>query len=303
MKKYLMILIVLLVSGCHTGVRKPIIEELTVKELRTAIKNNPRFEILYPRIREIGRWVSSGDTLRQAKFGTVTYEQAASYMLFNIPREDFIAEYRELHPNCDSLRKIAASIIRFYRKNQPDSLVNITFVQKSQKYRTDGVVGYNNIYEFRITPLKGEISRLDFKFDFRSKDNFTTDYGDCQVWKPISRITSIKCSTNNVSFKTTQELKEDYYFHYTINDVWYNGIKWGKLPDSVKECVFAFNPLNEGALDWVVKDTIDSDYTTFDDFYKERMSRIKHQKYPVVSELFEKYSKYKWYLDRNISSD
>ncbi len=303
MKKYLIILFVLLVSGCHTGVRKPIVEELTVKELRTAIKNNPEFEFLYPRIREIGRWVSSGDTLRQAKFGIVTYKQAASFMLFNIPREHFIAEYRDLHPNCDSLRNKASSIIRFYKKNQPDSLVSISFVQKTQKHRTDDVIGHYNIYEFIITPLKGEINRLDFKFDFRSEENFATDSGYCQVWKPISEITSIKCSTNYVSFKTTQELKEDYYFHYTINDVWYNGIKWSKLPDIVKECVYSSNPYYEWALDRVVKDTIDSDYTTFDDFYKQQISSIKHQKYPVVSELFEKYSEYKWYADRNISSD
>ena len=287
MKRFFLIVVaIILVSSCSNGLNKSIIEPLSVDELKANMKDST-FVDFYSLVQEMSDWIKESD-IRQAQYGDITYRQVRKFMnhyedtaYFSKKRKVWKEEYDKVYPNYDQQ---VDSIMNYWRdyteQYNMDSLVTIEFSKLWKEYYSySGGIRAVNI-GFLITPLKGKIDQLVFRYEMKTKVN---NDGSISVWNGHRCVASAPVSSPKVLYweadyydekklqhLSNEEVKRDYDFNFEIVNVRINGENYEDKLKSVPEPVYMAikycKPDNNYYADDIIKLLIDPNYQDFYDY-------------------------------------
>ena len=297
MKKALFILLSLLFVACgNNGLDKPVTEELTASEIRTNLKKNPQFGDSYELYRALAKWIAI-DNLRMAKYGNTTYRQLEDYQNCKYDRDKAEAEYDSLFPNHESFYHQADSIIKYYRSIQPDSLLSLSFKNKS----TTGGMFSTSVFYFTATPKKGVIEQFDYDYYFSPKIDGEKNIEDIPYsllrhgyqTTPIGKETTISDKGNwyGDSFDSisTEQIKRDYDFLYRITNIRYNGNNWLDLSYSVRQIISSKESPSDYQLETVIKDMIEPEFQPYILYYINKCVEVSKSTYPELGKMYDEF--------------
>ena len=138
---YVLSAIIILSSCSSNGLRKSILEPLSVEELKSNIKRDTTFENFYSSVQDLREWLKGKDIL-QAKYGEISYKQLKKFSArandttyFNKKSVEWRKDYAKLYPSYD---RELDSIITYWKEYKErysmDSLVNIEFDNLWKEY-------------------------------------------------------------------------------------------------------------------------------------------------------------------------
>lgn len=294
--------------GCsNNGLNKSITVELSAEDIKPYLSKDKNFENFYCWCRSLGDWVVT-DNMRMAKYGSLTYQQ-----MWNVTQElwdinhNFVdtnkidLQHLSMFPNREIYRNQADSILNCLDAIRPDSLVKLEFLTKTK-------VGYFSKYYVVATPLKDEVDQFSFIFNFSEKlkghkSIYETDHPYCgEQSAPINKATIIEVNGGLIDFferKTTEELKRDFDFLYSIIEVRYKGHNWDDVPDEIRwylENQRDNNNTRKIAVEVAIKEYIDSQYLPYNVFFLQQRDKILDEIAPNSIELINAYNEYLSYL-------
>ena len=311
MKKIIVcIFVAVSLISCSGGLNKSIIEPLDVDVLKKQMKNDEDFSEFYKEIQEMRSWILSSD-IRQAKYSDITYAQYRKFdkkvndtTFTNKLSEKIHKEYDVLYPD---YTKQVDSVMKYWngymKENSLDSLVKIEFSDLwKERYSYSGDVKDVNI-GFAVTPLKGTIEQLIFRYCIKSK---ISNDGKMDIWNshrclsssPISKTKTLYWEADYSDEKylknmTAETVKRDYDFLIEVVEVRIDGTnmseKLALVPKYVKYA------LDDKALDggyWkdsIIKETINPEYESFWDYAMPKMNDEYKKIDPVVFDLINDY--------------
>lgn len=245
------------------------------------------FVDFYSLVQEMSDWIKESD-IRQAQYGDITYRQVRKFMnhyedtaYFSKKRKVWKEGYDKVYPNYDQQ---VDSIMNYWRdyteQYNMDSLVTIEFSKLWKEYYSySGGIRAVNI-GFLITPLKGKIDQLVFRYEMKPKVN---NDGSISVWDGHRCVASAPVSSPKVLYweadysdekklqhLSNEEVKRDYDFNFEIVNVRINGENYEDKLKSVPEPVYMAikycKPDNNYYADDIIKLLIDPNYQDFYDY-------------------------------------
>lgn len=291
-KHFLLIAFVPIITGCaNDGMEKPITKELSAKELKATIKQTSD-EFMYYRLwRNIGDWISA-DNMRIAQYGDITYQNLWDYTYNLIDENEIDDMHKSLFPQRDLYRCQADSVLMYLESHQPDSLIKLDFDYKDSKS------GFS-CYHFIATPLKGKVEQVEYFFSFvpkidgiKSMDDIPYDhrYSGSRL-NPIDKVEKIETYGRLIDYldsQSTDELKRDYYFIYSIYNIRFNGINWIDVPFEITW--YLENGVNkDDAIEMTIRDFIDDSYLPYNEFFINQDNIIRKEKEPNIYQMFYEY--------------
>lgn len=310
MRNVLLILCVVFFVSCSNGLNKPIIETLTVEELKANIKKDTTFTDFYKDVQELRAWVLESD-VNQAKWGNITYEDLIDYrnklndtIYIKDITQKLEEEYKQLYPNYTSQVDSIMSYWKKYKEdNRLENYVTIEFAELWKEYYSySGEVRDINV-GFKITPLKGKIEQLVFKYDIKSKISNTKKIGilDGQRCLASSPISSPKILYWEAGYsqekilkdRTDSEIKRDYDFLIEIVEVRIDGVNLSEKDDLIPKSVnMALKYCSDGYnyyTDDIIKELINSEYKSFYDYSMPRYEESHRTLNPDVYDLLKSF--------------
>lgn len=319
MKKlvYLFLGILLVASCSSNGMKKSITEPLSVDELKKNIKRDTSFTDFYSDVQELREWVIAQD-VRQAKYGDITYKQLKKYekhgsdtTFFNKKREGWKEEYAKLYPNYDAQLDSILAYWRAYKEQyNMDSLVVIEYDRLWKEYYSySGEVRDVNI-GFKITPLKGKIDQLIFRYEMKTKvsnDGSSSIYSSlwnshrCVATSPITKPTTLYWEADYSDEKTlkgrsSEEVKRDYDFIIELVNVRVDGENYEDKLNLIPESVSRYlrwedeDFMSDYYKAEIIKELVNKDYKSFNDYSYSLIDAEMKSYDPEVYALFEEYS-------------
>ena len=313
MKKIIFLLSIIFCFSCSNGLNKPIIETLSVDELKANIKKDTTFTDFYKDVQTLRSWILKSD-VNQAQWGNITYNDLKKYkkkssdtIFINKLTKTFKEEYKQLYPDYSSQVDSIMNYWREYKEqNKLEAYVKIEFAELWKEYYTySGDVREVNV-GFRITPLKGTIEQLDFRYDITSKISNSKTIGlyegnRCLASSPIhsSKILYWEADYSDEKYlknKTNTEIKRDYDFLIEIVEVRIDGEnlneKLEAIPHSVNMALKFCSEANNYYADDIIKELVDNTYKSFNDFasskYDEALRKIDPNVYDFLEASQEK---------------
>lgn len=305
MKKiYFLSIALLLLTSCNNGMNKSILEPLTVDELKSNIKKDESFTDFYSGIQEIREFIMKSD-VTQAKYADITYKRVHKYMN-KISDTTFIKEfeveqkalYEKQYPDYSyEVDSILTYWKEYKDKYSLDSFVTIEFDELwKEHYSYSGDVKNVNI-GFKVTPLKGTIEQLIFRYCIKSKISNDGSMSllnshRCLASSPISSPRTLHWEADYSDEKylkhmTSSQVRRDYDFNIEIEEVRVNGENMSEkiedIPSSVSSAL-RWDDMREYYTADIVKEFIDPSYVSFQDFYHNAI--LEKQKM-LDSEVFE----------------
>lgn len=315
MKRQILLLgLIVILGSCSHGLNKPIIEPLSVKDLRANMKDTT-FTDFYSHIQEISAWILTDD-LRQAKYGKITYRRMKKYAeygsdttAYKKKQAAWKAEYDSKYPCYD---KQVDSIVLYWKEYQQrynmDSLVTIEFADLWKEYYTYSRDLRDVNIGFRITPLKGTIDQLVFRYEMVTKVSNTGKIGyldghRCVASSPISK--SKVCyweagysDEQILKGRTVAEIKRDYDFNIELVNVRINGENYEERLDAVPYNVKHYlESIQENDFDFmidyykskIITESIDPNYKSLSDYTSEQIQNELKKYDPDVNALWKDY--------------
>lgn len=307
MKNVFFILCVLLGFGCSNGLNKPIIETLSVDELKANIAKDSAFTDFYKDVQKLRSWVLKSD-VNQARWGNITYDDLKEYKnkttdttFFNKLTKSFSEEYKQLYPDFSPQVDSIMNYWREYKEqNKLETYVKIEFAELWKEYYSySGDVKEVNV-GFKVTPLKGTIEQLVFRYDIVSKISNSKTIGlydgkRCLASSPIrsSKILYWEADYSDEKFlknKTNTEVKRDYDFLIEIVEVRIDGVNLSEKSEAIPYSVN--RALKYGSSDYnyyaddIIKELVDSTYKSFSEYaspkYDEAFRKINPEVYDFL---------------------
>ena len=185
-----------LLVGCSPIPNKSVFEELSTKELASAIKSDPEFAEAYERIRKLDSLISFSE-VQKAKYKDVTYRRLYKYTkhmndsIFWLPKnKKWQQEWDETFAN--DLAKVDEKVAYWTDYKEQNSLSRFAKVELSSFYITHySYLGYviDAYLCFNITPLQGTIEQIKFKYSYSHKidDRRGQKTHNCIYSTPISK--------------------------------------------------------------------------------------------------------------------
>lgn len=164
----------ILISGCSKISNKSVIEPLDTKELSESIKNDTSFANFYEIIRN---QIDTMNNIQKAKYGDITYSRLFKYNKFlsdtnywNPIDKQSELDWQTKFGHCSAQ---ADSTINFWRnylmKNSLNQYIKIELVDIQKEYYSYiGEIRQVNL-GFRMTPLKGTVQQVIFKYKYKAK--------------------------------------------------------------------------------------------------------------------------------------
>ncbi len=310
MKKiYFLSIALLLLTSCNNGMNKSILEPLTVDELKSNIKNDDSFTDFYSEIQEIREFIMKSDVM-QAKYADITYRRVRKYMnkiSDTTVVKEFEAEQKVLYEKqySDYSHEVD-SILAYWKEYKDsyslDSFVIIEFDELWKEYYSySGDVKNVNI-GFKVTPLKGTIEQLIFKYCIKSKISNDGSMSllnshRCLASSPISRSRTLYWEADYSDEKylkqmTSSQVLRDYDFNIELVEVRVNGEnmseKIEEIPSSVSNAL-RWESMKEYYTDDIVKEFIDPSYVGFLEFYHNAILEKQKMFDPEVFGMLEEW--------------
>ena len=299
-----------LVSCSDHGMGKSIVEPLTVDELRANMKDST-FNDFYDYVQKLRSWIIESD-VRQAKYGEVSYKRLKKYfthsqdtVFFNKKEEEWNQTYESMYPDYN---KQVDSIMAYWRSYKEqysmDSLVDIEFDGLRKEYYYSG--GVSNVYlGFKITPLKGTVDQLIFRYRMQLKvnsDRSNSLYGlfdshRCAATSPITTAKTLYWEADYsdedaLKGKSSSEAKRDYDFIIELVNIRVNGEnyedKLNLIPDPVRNALSLSTSENNYYKDDIIKLLINPEYKSYYDYarplYEAEMKDYDSDVYELLEE-------------------
>lgn len=313
MKKSFHILILLLLSltSCDNSLNKSILEPLTVDELKYNMDKDSTFTNFYEEIQKAREIIMKSD-IYQAQYCDVTYKQI--YKFLNSLKDstyinEFKADQRKIYDSKFPNYKLQVDSILAYWSEQKTlydlkSYVHIEFSDLWKEYYSySGDVKDVNI-GFKITPLKGTIEQLIFRYSMKSK---ISNDGGINVWdshrclspSPISASKTLYWEADYsdekvLKSRSSEEIKRDYDFNIEIVEVRVDGENIGdkikSMPNSVEFALDCYSGLDD-FYDYystdIIKELIDPNYIDFNEYVNNALMEDLKNKEPKVYDFIE----------------
>lgn len=305
-------------TSCDNGLNKSILEPLTVDELKANMKKDTTFTDFYSEIQKIRKFVMESD-VRQAKYADITYKRVYKYGK-KLTDSTFINnlhdEQRELYDmQYPTYKSKVDSIITYWKtyknKYSLDSLVTIKYEELwKEHYSYSNDVKSVNI-GFKVTPLKGTIDQLVFRYCIKSK---ISNDGNMSVWdshrclasSPIYSTKTLYWEANYSDEKylknmSSTQVSRDYDFNIEIVEIRMNGENMSEkleaIPTSVESALRwdKDGSISDYYKDEIIKELIDPNHITFYDFYMQALSE-EQKKIDI-----DVYNMFKDLIDYNIN--
>lgn len=305
--------LLLMLSSCSNGLNKPIIEPLSVDELKINMKKDTSFTEFYSTIQELREFLLKSD-MTQAKYADVTYKRVWKYIekckdttfqnaFRNNQRELYDSQYPSYKNEVDSILTYWGE---YKNKHTLDSLVSIEYFDLWKEYYSySGDVKSVNI-GFKVTPLKGTIDQLIFKYNIKPKisDDGSIGYFNshrCLASSPIYSPKTLYWEADYsdekyLKYKSSSEVAKEYAFNIEIVEVRMQGKNMSDELDIIPECVsdalkYGTGSMMEYYSDDIIKELIDPDYMSFYDFYTDALNNALKKIDPEVFTMLDEYSK------------
>lgn len=296
---YLLFAAVIALSSCSHGMNKSIIEPMSVDELRANMKEDTTFTDFYDLAQKLSKWIITSD-VRQAKYGDVTYKRLKKYIthssdtsFFGKKERVWKEEYAKLYPDYSHQVDSIMNYWRAYKESyNMDSLVTIEFSELWKEYYSySGDIKDVNI-GFLITPLKGTIDQLIFRYEMKTKvgnDGSISLFNGhrCVATSPISKPRTLYWEAYYSDEKTLKgrssaEVKRDYDFNIELVNVRINGEnyedKLNQIPDPVHKALKYCTEGNNWYEDDIIRMFLNPDYNDFAE-YCQPLGEAEMKKY------------------------
>lgn len=313
MKKILFLFAALFaIVSCNSGLNKSILEPLTVDELKANMKKDTAFTDFYSNIQKVREYVMGSD-VRQAKFAEVTYKRVYKYekkladttfinKLRNEQRELYDLQYPSYKTEVDS---ILAYWKDYKNKYSLDSLVTIKYDELWKEYYSYSNDVKNVNIGFKVTPLKGTIQQLVFRYCIKSiisndGSMSTWDSHRCLASSPIYSAKTLYWEADYSDEKylknmSSSQVARDYDFNIEIVEVRMNGENMSEKLEAVPSSVS--RALRWGSdefmydyyADEIIKEVINHDYVAFYDFFMKAMTEEQKKIDSDVYEMFKEW--------------
>lgn len=310
MRKSILILLAFvtaLTSCSDHGMSKRIVEPLTVDELKANMKDST-FNDFYEYVQKLRGWIIESD-VRQAKYGDISYKRLKKYfthgqdtIYFNKKEKEWTKAYESMYPDYS---KQIDSIMTYWRKYKEqynmDSLVNIEFDGLRKEYYYSG--GVRNVYlGFKITPLKGTVDQLIFRYRMKLKVNSNSgnslyglyDSHRCAATSPITTSKTLYWEAdysdeNALKGRSSSDVKRDYDFRIELVNIRVNGEnyedKLNLIPSPVRD---ALSSEQNYYKDEIIKLLINPEYKGYYDYarplYEADMKDYDSEVYELLNE-------------------
>lgn len=302
----------LVFASCSNGLNKSILEPLTVDELKANMKKDTSFTKFYSDIQKVREYVMSSD-VRQAKYADVTYKRVYKYdekssdtTFINQLREKQQDLYNQKYP---SYEHEVDSILTYWKeyknKYSLDSLVTIKYEELWKEYYSYSHDVKSVNIGFKVTPLKGTIQQLVFRYCIKSKISndgsmSTWDSHKCLASSPIYSAKTLYWEADYSDEKylknmTSSQVARDYDFNIEIVEVRINGENMSEKLELIPDCVST-------ALRWendtfmedyyrseIVVKLIDSNYLPFYEFFSNALEEERKKIDPDVHEMYNEW--------------
>lgn len=295
---YFLFIAIIILSSCSRGLNKSITEPMSVDELRANIQDTT-FTDFYDLAQQLSKWITSSD-VRQAKYGNISYKRLNKYVthimdtsFFRKKEKIWKEAYAKLYPDYSQQVDSIMNYWQEYRESyNMDSLVTIEFNDLWKEYYSYfGDIKNVNV-GFRITPLKGTIDQLVFRYEMKAKVNNDGSIDlfnshRCIASSPISKPRTLYWEADYsdekiLQSRSTTEVKRDYDFNIELENVRINGEnyedKLNAIPEPVmmalKYCTKEYNLYEND----IIRMFLNSDYKDFTEYCQ-----------PLIDEEMKKY--------------
>lgn len=306
----LLVFVTALTSCSDHGMSKSIVEPLSVDELRANMKDST-FNEFYEYVQKLRGWIVESD-VRQAKYGEISYKRLKKYfthgqdtVYFNKKEEEWTKAYESMYPDYS---KQIDSIMTYWKKYKEqynmDSLVDIEFDGLRKEYYYSG--GVRNVYlGFKITPLKGTVDQLIFRYKMKLKVNSEKNnnlYGlfdshRCVATSPIATSKTLYWEAdysdeNALKGKSSSDVKRDYDFRIELVNIRANGEnyedKLNLIPSPVRDALSLSSSDYNYYKDDIIKLLLNPDYKGYYDYarplYEAEMKDYDSEVYELLDE-------------------
>ncbi|MCE5179771.1 MAG: hypothetical protein LLF81_11600 [Porphyromonadaceae bacterium] len=305
MKKFIYsAIITILFAGCNNPLNKPIVEPLTVEELRSVSKKDTSFIEFYEQIQNFRQSFFDED-INQVKYGDISYKQLQKYIAYRADStftkpiiEKSTADWNEKYGNyeheLDSLKNYWQN---YLEENSLMSYVAIEFDHIDKDYYSYNNEVKNVNLALRLTPLKGTIQQISFTYKIKSKlrsDESESIYssiyddnrGSCITTSPFSTSVVRYWEVNytlekTLKYMSTAEFNRDYNITFEVSKIRVNNNNISEddlLVPSVMEDYLKYPSLYE---DDVIKYFFNPDYISYWEYTSKAIDnelRIKDEK-------------------------
>jgi hypothetical protein len=268
---FYLLIISLLLASCSSPLDKPIVEPLTVEELRSVSKKDTSFIEFYEVIQNFRKSFFIED-VNQVKYGDISYKQLQKYIAYSADTtfanpiiEKSTAEWNEKYGNyeheLDSLKNYWQ---KYLKENSLMSYVKIEFDHiDKERYSYNNDIKDVNL-ALKLTPLKGKIQQVSFVYKIKSKlqsdesENiyesiFDDNRGSCILTSPFSKAVVRYWEVNytlekKLKYMSTAEFKRDYNIIFEVSKIRVNNKNISEddlLIPSVMEDYFKYPSLYE----------------------------------------------------------
>lgn len=302
---------IVLVS-CNSGLNKSILEPLTVDELKANMKKDTVFTDFYSDIQKVREYVMESD-IRQAKYADVTYKRVYKYKkelsdttfvnkIRNEQRELYDLQYPTYKSEVDSILTYWKA---YKNKYSLDSLVTIKYEELWKEYYS-----YSNDVKsvnigFKVTPLKGTIQQLVFRYCIKSK---ISNDGSMSIWdshrclasSPIYSARTLYWEADYSDEKylknmSSSQVSRDYDFNIEIVEVRMNGENMSEkleaMPNSVSRALRWEDDeyMSDYYVSEIIKELINPEYVAFYDFFINALTKEQKKIDPEVYEMLKEW--------------
>lgn len=316
MKKLVCILLVVLLAvSCSGPLNKPIVEPLTVDELRSVTKKDTAFIEFYEEVQDLRKSFFSNE-MNQVKYGDITYKQLRKFIdyqgdtTFTKPiiekaKAEWIEKFGGYQQKLDS---ISDYWTKYLEENSLYSYVNIEFNHLYKEYYSYSRDVRNVYLALKLTPLQGTIQQISFTYKVKSKlksDERESIYssilddnrGSCITTSPFSKAVVRNWEVGyalekTLKYMSSDEFKRDYDITFEITKIRVNDTNISEddllIPEVVKDYL-KYPYLYE---DDVVKQFIDKDYISEWEFYRNAINETMKKKDEKVFNFMQDVYKY-----------
>ncbi|HHX68197.1 MAG TPA: hypothetical protein GX708_09130 [Gallicola sp.] len=301
---FYLITITLLLASCSSPLDKPIVEPLTVEELRSVSEKDTSFIEFYEGIQNFRQSFFAED-INQVKYGDISYNQLRDYIeyrsdtTFTKPiieksTEEWNNKFGDYEHKLDSIKNYWQN---YLDENSLMSYVDIEFDHIDKDYYS-----YNNDVKnvnlaLKLTPLKGTIQQISFTYKIKSKllsDESESIYssilddnrGSCITTSPFSKSVVRYWEVNytlekKLKYMSTAEFKRDYDITFEVSKIRVNNNNISEddlLVPSVVEDYLNYPSLYE---DDVIKYFFNPDYVSYWEYIEKAIDnelKIKDEK-------------------------
>lgn len=316
MKNLIFILsIVFLITSCSGPLNKPIVEPLTVDELRSATKKDTAFIEFYEEVQELRKSFFSNE-MNQVKYGDITYKQLRKFTdyqedtTFTKPIiEKAKVEWTEKFGNYQSkLDSISDYWTKYLAENSLNSYVNIEFDHLYKEYYSYNRDVSNVYFALKLTPLQGTIQQISFTYKVKSKlksderesiysSIFDDNRGSCITTSPFSKAVVRNWEVGyalekTLKYMSSNEFKRDYDITFEVTKIRVNNTNISEddllIPEVVKDYL-RYPYLYD---DDVIKQLINKDYISEWEFYLNAINEVLKKKDEKVFNFLQDVSKF-----------